>query len=166
MPTSHLASGFDMDSYQVLKSLHVIGAILFVGNIVITGWWKAMADRTLDPRIIAFAQRQVTLTDWIFTVGGAAILGGAGYGNALLHQISLDTPWLAMGQALFGISGLIWLVALVPLQVVLGKMAAQFAQDGNIPDRYWSLERLWQVAGTLATLVAIAAVPVMAFRPG
>ena len=29
-----------------------------------------MADRTRDPKIIAFAQRQVTLTDWVFTFGG------------------------------------------------------------------------------------------------
>ncbi len=53
-----------------LKTLHIVGAVLFLGNIVVTGWWKVMADRTRDPRVIAFAQRQVTLTDWVFTGGG------------------------------------------------------------------------------------------------
>jgi len=36
------------------------------------------ADCGRDPRVIAFAQRQVTLTDWIFTAGGVVlILSGA-----------------------------------------------------------------------------------------
>lgn len=49
--------------YLLIKSLHLLGVILFVGNIIVTGWWKVMADRTGNPAIIAFAQRQVTLTD-------------------------------------------------------------------------------------------------------
>jgi len=38
--------------------------VAFLGNIIVTGWWKLMADRTRDPRVIAFAQRQVTTTDY------------------------------------------------------------------------------------------------------
>ncbi len=42
-----------MDAYLLLKTLHLLGVILFLGNIIVTGWWKAMADRTRDPMIIA-----------------------------------------------------------------------------------------------------------------
>ncbi len=35
---------------------------------------KVMADRTRNPVIIAFAQRQVTLTDYIFTGGGVVLI--------------------------------------------------------------------------------------------
>jgi len=62
------------NSYLWLKSLHLLGVILFLGNIIIAGWWKAMADRTKNPVIIAFAQRQVSLTDWFFTFGGSLLL--------------------------------------------------------------------------------------------
>jgi catechol 2,3-dioxygenase-like lactoylglutathione lyase family enzyme len=47
-----------------------------------------MADRTRDPTIIAFAQRQVTLTDFVFTAGGVALILATGAGNAVLHNIS------------------------------------------------------------------------------
>ncbi|SHK37447.1 hypothetical protein SAMN05444000_1272 [Shimia gijangensis] len=39
-----------------------------------------MADRTLEPRVVAFAQRQVTLTDWLFTFGGVLITLIAAFG--------------------------------------------------------------------------------------
>ena len=47
------------DAYLWLKTLHIIGAILFLGNIIITGWWKFMADRTRDPKIVAFARSNI-----------------------------------------------------------------------------------------------------------
>jgi uncharacterized membrane protein len=66
--------------YDTLKMLHLFGVVMFMGNIIVTGWWKVMADRTGDYRIIAFAQRQVTLTDWVFTFGGALLVLFAAFG--------------------------------------------------------------------------------------
>jgi len=28
------------NAYLWLKTLHVLGAVLFLGNIIVTGWWK------------------------------------------------------------------------------------------------------------------------------
>lgn len=39
-----------IDWYLSLKSLHILAAVLFLGNIVVTGWWKTMADRTAMPK--------------------------------------------------------------------------------------------------------------------
>ena len=65
-------------SYLLLKSIHIFGVILLMGNIIVTAWWKFNADKTKDPTVIKFAQRQVTLTDFVFTAPGAllAILAG------------------------------------------------------------------------------------------
>ncbi|HPH07259.1 MAG TPA: DUF2269 family protein, partial [Methylotenera sp.] len=57
------------DTYLWLKTIHILGVVLFLGNIIITGWWKVMADNTKNAQVIAFAQRQVTLTDYVFTAG-------------------------------------------------------------------------------------------------
>jgi uncharacterized membrane protein len=62
-----------------------LGAVIFLGNIIVTGWWKVMADRTSNPFVIALAQRQVTLTDFVFTAGGAALATGTG--NAVLYRM-------------------------------------------------------------------------------
>ena len=61
-------------SFEAFKVVHLFGVILFLGNIIVTGVWKVLADRTGEPRVIAYAQRLVTLTDWIFTAGGVALI--------------------------------------------------------------------------------------------
>ncbi|KHD06601.1 membrane protein [Candidatus Thiomargarita nelsonii] len=154
------------NTYLILKSLHLLGAIIFLGNIIVTGWWKVMADRTKNPVIIAFAQRQVTLTDYIFTAGGVILILVTGIGNAVLHNMDyLSIRWLAWGYWLFILSGIIWAVILIPIQIKQAKMSKQFSKDGVIPDNYWRLSRLWIVFGTLATLLPLVNIYWMVFKP-
>ncbi len=147
--------------YESLKIMHLLGVILFMGNIIVTGWWKTLADRTGDPRIIAFAQRQVTLTDWLFTFGGVLILLIAAFGmvyhmnNDLMAEI-YQTRWLWWGYHLFIVSGIIWAVVLVPMQIIQARMARQFADGSEIPPRYWLYGRIWLWFGILATIVPLA----------
>jgi uncharacterized membrane protein len=51
-----------MSSYLAFKVVHILGVVLFLGNIIVTGVWKVLADNTGDPRTIAYAQKLVTLT--------------------------------------------------------------------------------------------------------
>lgn len=154
------------NSYLLLKSLHLLGVVLFLGNIIITGWWKAMADRTKNPQIIAFAQHQVSLTDWVFTVGGVVLVLAGGMGNAILHDMDyLHIYWMAWGFWLFAASGVIWIVALVPIQIAQTKMAKQFANGGDIPAAYWRLVRWWYVLGSVATILPAINLYWMVFKP-
>lgn len=152
-------------SYLWLKTLHILGVVLFLGNIIVTGWWKNMADQTKNPQVIAFAQHQVTLTDFIFTAGGVAILLIAGVLNVWLHDISLNTKWLVLGFAFFISSGLIWAFVLIPVQIKQAKMANDFAQTGVIPDEYWSYCKVWNVFGALATFLPLINLYFMVFKP-
>jgi uncharacterized membrane protein len=155
-----------MDSYLALKTLHLIGVVIFIGNIIVTAWWKAMADVTRDAKIIAFAQRQVTLTDWVFTLGGVTLLAIGGYGNAGLNHIPMTLPWLVWGNALFILSGLIWVAVLIPVQIRLARMARAFADGGGIPAGYWRLETIWGVFGVIATILPLVNIAIMVFKPG
>lgn len=154
------------NSYYWPKSLHLLGVVMFLGNIIVTGWWKTMADRTRNSVIIAFAQRQVTLTDWIFTAGGVLLILVGGLGNAMLHHIDyLHTYWLSWGLWLLVASGLIWAAILVPVQIAQERMARKFAGSSEIPARYWQLGRVWLVFGTLATLLPLINLYWMVFKP-
>ena len=154
-----------MQTYLALKSLHLLGVVLFVGNIVVTGWWKVMADRTRHPAIVAFAQRQVTMTDWLFTFGGSTLVVVGAYANVYLHDLPLDAPWLVWGQALFFLSGLLWVAILIPLQIRLARLARGFAGGGAIPAEYWRLNRVWLWVGILATVLPAANLYFMVFKP-
>lgn len=155
-----------MNTYLLLKTIHIFGVMLFLGNIIITGWWKYMANKTANPVIIAFAQRQVTLTDYIFTAGGVVILLAAGMANAMLHDMSiLQTKWLLWGLILFSLSGLIWVFILIPIQYQQAKAAHTFADGGTIPESYWKREFWWYVFGITATVLPLLNLYWMVYKP-
>lgn len=155
-----------MQTYLWLKTLHLLGVVMFLGNIIITGWWKFMADRTRNPQIIAFAQHQVTLTDYVFTAGGAVLLLAAGWGNAALHGMDIfSMRWLSWGFWLFNISGLIWVAVLIPIQIRQARMAKQFAEGSAIPETYWKLGKRWYVWGSIATVLPMLNLYWMVFKP-
>jgi uncharacterized membrane protein len=153
------------NTYLWLKTIHILGVVLFLGNIIVTGWWKFMADRTQNPQIIAFAQRQVTLTDYVFTAGGALILLVAAYANMGIHQLDFSPKWLSYGHTLFIVSGVIWLLVLIPLQIKQARMARAFSDGSAIPDNYWKLGKAWYIWGALATLLPLANLYFMVFKP-
>ena len=124
-----------------------------------------MADATKNPQIIAFAQRQVTLTDYIFTFGGILILAIAGFANVYLHQISYTIPWLKNGVIYFLISGVVWLFILIPVQAKQAKMAREFAVTNEIPASYWRLCTIWNLFGLLAIFLPLATVYFMVMKP-
>lgn len=153
-------------TYMLLKSIHIFGAIIFLGNIIITGWWKFMADRTREPKVIAFAQRQVTLTDFVFTGGGAALVLGGGMGNAVLHGMDFFAiRWMAWGLGLFTASGLIWVTILIPIQIKQARLARQFENWNSVPEEYWRLCRWWNFFGALATVLPLINLYWMVYKP-
>jgi uncharacterized membrane protein len=47
---------------SAVKSLHVLGVVIFLGNIIVTAVWKALADRTGSPAIVGSCPRRVDAT--------------------------------------------------------------------------------------------------------
>ena len=156
-----------MDHYMLFKSIHLLGVVLFLGNIIITGWWKVMADRNGDPLVVAFAQRQVTLTDYLFTAGGAALILLGGLGNVMTSPGNfefLQTYWLAWGFWLFNASGLIWAAILIPIQIRQARMARLFTRETTIPEAYLRLNRQRIFWGSMATILPLANLYWMVFK--
>ncbi|HEX5514093.1 MAG TPA: DUF2269 domain-containing protein [Gammaproteobacteria bacterium] len=152
-------------SYQLLKSIHLLGVTLFLGNIIVTAAWKALADRTGTPAVVAYAQRLVSLTDVAFTAVGAALIAISGLLMAGGHAAIFSTAWLSWGYGLFIASGALWIFILIPIQVKQARLARGFQDAIEIPGQYWRLARLWAVFGTIATLLPLANLYLMVFKP-
>lgn len=142
--------------HATLKFLHVAAACLFVGNNLVTPFWKFLADRTRDPRIIAHAQRLVTVTDFTFTLGGVIGLLATGHAMAAALPHLWRETWFLLAYGAFALSGLVWLAILLPLQIRQARLARQFATGGPIPAAYWQLARRWNLAGSIASLLPFA----------
>jgi uncharacterized membrane protein len=116
--------------------------------------------------VVAFAQRQVTLTDWVFTGGGVILVGTTGTLNAYLHGMEYFAfKWIAWGYALFSATGLIWVAILIPIQIKQARLARELKPGASIPLEYRRLSLLWAVFGTLATLLLLLNIYWMVFKP-
>lgn len=153
--------------YFAVKFVHVLGVVLFLGNIIVSAVWKTQADRTGNPVVIAFACRLVNMTDLLFTAFGSAliVIGGIGLFHATGISIS-DSPHLTIGIGLFGMAAMLWVTGLLPLQIYMSKLAAQTVSAGEteMPAKYERSRKLWNIIGGIAVLLPLGALYFMIFR--
>ncbi len=142
--------------YAVMKFIHIFGVVLFVGNIITAALWKTRADRSGDLATIAFAQRTVVTADRAFTLPGIVLVLVGGYAMAFRRPWPLHgLPWLEWGQVLFFVSGLIWLLVLVPTQRRLVALSEAGRRAGRLDPEFTRLSRRWAMWGGIATLLPV-----------
>ncbi|MBI3028189.1 MAG: DUF2269 family protein [Candidatus Rokubacteria bacterium] len=93
--------------YEWHKALHIFGALIFVGNIIVTGAWMLLAERTRDPAVLRFAATAVNWADVLFTGPGVILV--LWNGLVLAHQLGgvYRTSWITAGLGLFLLSGIV-----------------------------------------------------------
>jgi uncharacterized membrane protein len=153
--------------YLSLKFLHIVGAILFLGNISTAAFWKAHADKTRDPKIITHALEGVMRADRAFTMPGVMIILVAGFAAALVARLPLfRTAWVSGGIALFVITAIIFMTRVGPLQRRMLALARASADGQNFDwPTYEKLSRSWAIWGSIAVLIPLLAAGLMVFKP-
>jgi uncharacterized membrane protein len=149
--------------YLIVKALHIIAVVLFLGNITTGVFWKAHADRTRDPRIIAHTLDGIIRSDRLFTIPGVILIVLFGIGAAMMGKLPiLRTAWIWQSIVLFTVSGLIFSVQVAPLQRRMRALAAGGSLDEAV---YRRLSRRWEFWGALAILAPVAALLLMVLKP-
>ena len=152
--------------YLALKSLHVLGVVLFLGNVITGAFWKRQADRTADLKVRAQVLAGIIRSDQVFTLPTVAVIFGTGVWAALLvHFPILGTLWIVAGLALFLLSGLVFAIKVGPLQKKL-LANVEAGMSGNW-DRaaYEALSRSWLAWGWVAIGAPLVVVFLMVFKP-
>lgn len=150
-----------MADYDLFRALHVIGAVLLVGNVTVTGIWSLYLYRLWRGGTFAFrpVARGILWTDLIFTVGGGILLTFTGIQMVIRSGLPwMDTPWLLHGIAALAVGTLVWLVVLLPDQFRLER-----ATD---PAEIRRLFLRWSVVGWADTLVLFYGLWVMVGKLG
>lgn len=137
-----------VSSYQLLRVLHVAGAVLLLGNVVVTGFWAAFFWRLRDTVPFRPAARAIMWADYLFTALGGTLLTMTGI--MMTVRRGLDpraTPWLLQGMVALGVSLVVWLLVLLP---------DQWRMERVPPEDHARLRRLflrWSVVGWADTLL-------------
>jgi uncharacterized membrane protein len=95
----------------ILKSIHVIGAVLFFGTGLGSAYYKYRASQSKQVAVAAWCDREVVRADWIFTVPAGATMPVTGLLLVHYYKLPLETPWVWQGLAGYVIAGLTWLPA-------------------------------------------------------
>jgi uncharacterized membrane protein len=153
--------------YLWLKLVHVLGVVMFLGNIVTGVFWHKHALATRDPKLLAHAMDGVRRSDRLFTMPGVFLILGSGIWAAIEGGFPmLGTPWILWTIVLFAISGIAFGARVAPLQKRLHALAAAGAQGGGFDlAAYERLSRQWDVWGTVATLTPLVGVGLMVLKP-
>ena len=154
--------------YLFLKLLHIFAVVLFLGNIIVGVFWKAIADKTRDPRVMAFAMDGIIRSDRFFTMPGVFLILIGGFGAAGVGRLPmLGTPWILWSIILFTISGIAFMGWLVPIQKKLRAVATAGSEDASKMDwaSYGTLSAQWKFWGLVALITPLIALVLMVLKP-
>jgi uncharacterized membrane protein len=153
--------------YVVLKSLHILSVVLFLGNIITGVFWKFHGDRVGTLASRAQALEGIISSDRWFTNPGVFLIIGTGVALAITMGYSLlGTPWILWAIILFAVSGFAFGGFVAPLQKrLLANVRAGMTGTWNEP-QYKELSRRWEIWGVIATLAPVIALVLMVMKPG
>jgi uncharacterized membrane protein len=153
-------------SYEILKFLHVLGAIAILGTGTGIAFFMLMAHRTGDARFIGRTAIVVVQADMIFTATAVVIQPVTGY--LLIRQLGIPFTegWLAVSVVLYVVAGVFWL-PVVWIQARMRDLALEAARDGTpLPLRYHRLFRTWFAFGFPGFGSVLLIVWLMIAKPG
>ena len=152
---------------QVVLAIHILAAVIFIGNIITSAFWKVRADRSGSLEAKAINSQAVLLADLIFT--GPGILGLLVTGILMVGITGwarFEEVWLGLSLVLLLVTGIIWIVALVPLERRMVRMSRDALERGEEDPAYARVSRRWAMFGGIATLLPVVILFLMVLRPG
>jgi len=144
------------------KWLHIVGAVLFLGNIIVTGFWMLLAERRGNEASIRFAAIGVNWADVFFTAPGVILLLGNGLLLSQQWGGLYQMAWIRIALILFTLSGVVWVAALIPLQNRLAHWAE--APDA-LPASFFEALHRWYFWGLVATLLPLGSMVLIVVKP-
>lgn len=145
----------------VVKLLHVLSATFFFGGGLLIAWHKLRADRTGDPKIVAWAQKEIVRADAVFSIPSGIILPITGAWLVAEYHLPWRTGWVPWGIGAYAATGLLWLPAAF-LQVKMRKMAEEAVAEGTpLPPAFQRANRIWFALGVPAFALTIFIVWIM-----
>src|SRR3712207_6168766 len=139
--------------YQWHKLLHIVGAVLFMGNIIVTAVWLVLAEQTRNTATLHFAAKAVNWADVFFTAPGILLLLANGQIMAKAAWGGLSASWVVMALGLFILSGIVWGGFLLRFQHRLIQLSTQPAgSEAPLPPSFFRVLHAWYIAGAIATV--------------
>nr|WP_312988156.1 DUF2269 domain-containing protein [Comamonas koreensis] len=154
-----------MNTYLLLKTLHILSSVLMVGTGFGSAFYMFFANRSGNVAAQAVVSRLVVRADWWFTTPAVIIQPISGWALMVMAGWPWHTPWLLLSMALYVLAGLCWL-PVVAMQIRMARLAANAdAQGQPLPDEYRRLARRWEALGYPAFVAMLGVYYLMVNKP-
>ncbi|BFO56559.1 DUF2269 family protein [Acidovorax sacchari] len=154
-----------MNSYLVLKWVHILSSVLLVGTGFGSAFYLFFANRSGSVQAQAVVARLVVRADTWFTTPAGIVQPVSGVALAHMAGWPLSTPWIAASLGLYVVAGLCWLPVLW-LQWRMAAMARDAAERGAaLPEDYRRHARWWEALGYPAFIAMLAIYYMMVAKP-
>lgn len=152
--------------HLALVLLHIFGAIIFLGNLIVSAIWMANAKRTRSADVLYFAARTVMRADLFLTLPGILLVLITGIFATLRWGGFGHVPWAELGLALFMLAGILWGAVLLRLQKQMIAIAREAVElKIGLSERFFQVYRKWMMWGGIVTLLPLAVLYLMVFKP-
>ena len=152
---------------RILLAIHLLAAVIFVGNIITAAFWKIRADKSGNLESMAITSRSLELADMAFTIPGIIGLLVTGvWMVGITGWERFQEPWLGISLVLLILTATISVAGLVPLQKRMTRLARDQAAAGQADPDYRRASRIWSMLGGVATLMPVVILVLMVLRPG
>ncbi len=154
-----------IDYYDLIKTLHVIGATVLFGTGAGIAFFMVMAHRTCDAALVAHTAGVVVIADTIFTASAVVVQPVTGALLARIAGYPLFEGWIGLSLLLYLVTGAFWL-PVVWLQWRMRNLARDAARRGlPLPDAYHLFYRIWFAFGFPAFATVLGILLLMVAKP-
>lgn len=152
--------------YLTHKTLHILGGIMFTGNMLVSAVWMFFARKTKDKNVILFTSKTSEMLDRYVAAPGIVLILFNGILMASLFGGAWETQWLSEVFARFVIVTGIWILYLVPKQKAITK-GVQAAVDNNtdLPETFLSDSKRWIIWSSVVVFFLFWTVQIMITKP-
>jgi len=151
--------------YILLKLLHILAVVLFMGNIYTGLFWMNQANKTKSMEMIHHTMKTVILSDKYFTIPGVVIITAGGIAAAVFGNLPMfRTGWIFYSLVLFTLSGVAFMWKVAPLQKAIVNFTAIEHKEKFNWDEYNHLLHQWDRWGLFALLTPLAALVMMVLK--
>jgi uncharacterized membrane protein len=154
-----------MNTYLILKWLHVLSATILFGTGIGIAFFKWITDDSGDIRAIRIVTERTVWADWIFTTPAVILQPLTGIGLAYVAGYPIMSGWIVYSVFLYLLAGSCW-VPVVWLQIRMCQIARQADSENTpLPALYWHYRKIWFWLGVPAFSALLVVFWLMVAKP-
>lgn len=138
--------------YQWHKLLHIVGAILFLGNVIIGPLWVSLAILSKEHNIIRFSFKMLVLTDIFITLPAMILIVINGlFMSSIYGDFSTNPAWLI--HSIYSLFAL-W-IFVIPILFIQDKMQKLIDINQSQTPLFKKLTVWWITIGAISFMPLI-----------